>query len=271
MVGNEWEFNKIQGCRCDGGFTGKDCSQRICPKGDDPLTWPVAALPGGYLGETWSVTFTFLEGPDFQGDGTSGAVTATTFNFYLEIDDMWGTTHRSRPMSFPVEDTRAGTNTALGAATLVGDIRDALLDMECIQALSAAPTIVSNVVAAAGAAPLMHNVVITFQLTAPLRLNAVRARYKNECVVSGCYPLLTANIFQIQAAAPADSYPGGVYTYPNQVKRAIPSLVITKVAPDANAESAECSNRGVCDLATGLCQCFEGHYGNACELQTILV
>lgn len=33
-----WDGDKIQACLCDGGFYGPDCSQRYCPKGDDPLT-----------------------------------------------------------------------------------------------------------------------------------------------------------------------------------------------------------------------------------------
>lgn len=33
-----WDFNKIQGCACDAGFQGHDCSLRSCPRGDDPRT-----------------------------------------------------------------------------------------------------------------------------------------------------------------------------------------------------------------------------------------
>ncbi|RLN47467.1 hypothetical protein BBJ28_00004217 [Nothophytophthora sp. Chile5] len=33
-----WDFNKIQGCICDEGFEGFDCSRRSCPRGDDPRT-----------------------------------------------------------------------------------------------------------------------------------------------------------------------------------------------------------------------------------------
>ncbi|KAL4110106.1 hypothetical protein PRIC1_001799 [Phytophthora ramorum] len=33
-----WDADKIMGCQCDPGFTSIDCSQRECPKGDDPLT-----------------------------------------------------------------------------------------------------------------------------------------------------------------------------------------------------------------------------------------
>lgn len=34
----DWDGDKIQACVCDGGFYGPDCSQRYCPKGDDPMT-----------------------------------------------------------------------------------------------------------------------------------------------------------------------------------------------------------------------------------------
>ena len=32
----------------------------------------------------------------------------------------------------------------------------------------------------------------------------------------------------------------------------------------------DCSNRGLCDYATGKCQCFDGYYGQACNLQSAL-
>jgi hypothetical protein len=36
-------------------------------------------------------------------------------------------------------------------------------------------------------------------------------------------------------------------------------------------EDEECSGRGTCDHSVGVCTCFEGHFGDACSLQTILV
>jgi len=33
-----WDAGKIQGCKCDLGYQGSDCSSRVVPKGDDPLT-----------------------------------------------------------------------------------------------------------------------------------------------------------------------------------------------------------------------------------------
>jgi hypothetical protein len=33
-----WDAKMIHGCKCDQGWGGFDCSQRICPRGDDPMT-----------------------------------------------------------------------------------------------------------------------------------------------------------------------------------------------------------------------------------------
>jgi len=34
----QWDWQKIQGCKCDLGWEGASCAARICPAGDDPLT-----------------------------------------------------------------------------------------------------------------------------------------------------------------------------------------------------------------------------------------
>jgi hypothetical protein len=33
-----WDANRVQGCVCDSGWTGYDCSERLCISGDDPMT-----------------------------------------------------------------------------------------------------------------------------------------------------------------------------------------------------------------------------------------
>ena len=39
LVYNEnWDHDKIYGCRCDAGYTGYDCSLHECPYGDDPMS-----------------------------------------------------------------------------------------------------------------------------------------------------------------------------------------------------------------------------------------
>ncbi|KAG5185323.1 tenascin-like protein [Tribonema minus] len=44
-----WDAAMIYGCACDKGFSGPDCSIRLCPTGDDPLT-------GGQRNEQQAVT-----------------------------------------------------------------------------------------------------------------------------------------------------------------------------------------------------------------------
>jgi len=40
---------------------------------------------------------------------------------------------------------------------------------------------------------------------------------------------------------------------------------------DPKVENEECSNRGQCNRATGLCECFSGFYGISCSRQTTMV
>ena len=42
-----WDADKHQMCVCDAGFSGVDCSQRICPRSDDPLTPSTPRWCGG--------------------------------------------------------------------------------------------------------------------------------------------------------------------------------------------------------------------------------
>jgi len=39
----------------------------------------------------------------------------------------------------------------------------------------------------------------------------------------------------------------------------------------AGYEQRDCSGRGICDYNTGVCKCFSGFFGEACNIQTILV
>jgi hypothetical protein len=36
-------------------------------------------------------------------------------------------------------------------------------------------------------------------------------------------------------------------------------------------EQRDCSGRGICDYESGICKCFSGFFGEACEKQTILI
>lgn len=71
---NLWDGDKIQGCVCDPGYQGYDCSERQCPRGDDPLEG--AATPN-------VVSFVIAD--------TDGADTGF-FTFVDQFGDKWKTT-----------------------------------------------------------------------------------------------------------------------------------------------------------------------------------
>eukprot|EP00567_Pseudictyota_dubia_P009535 CAMPEP_0197444514 /NCGR_PEP_ID=MMETSP1175-20131217/9984_1 /TAXON_ID=1003142 /ORGANISM="Triceratium dubium, Strain CCMP147" /LENGTH=338 /DNA_ID=CAMNT_0042975319 /DNA_START=51 /DNA_END=1067 /DNA_ORIENTATION=- len=212
-----WDYWKIQGCKCDGGWDGTDCSKRLCPKGDDPLT-----IRSGTSGQDWTFTFSADGGADI-----------TDMYAYFEVVDLYGTTHRSRPFLL-IDGGAAGDQTVLTRT---------LLDMPCFTSLD-------TVTVSAG--PSVVNVV----LEDPYRVTDFRLVYGSKaCRDAGCYPLLTADTV---TAGFADDY--------IDLTVAVTDGTLTTLA-----ESAECSNRGDCDYATGICKCYEGHFGLACERQTILV
>ena len=39
-----WDKDQIFGCACDVGFSGYDCSEMLCPAGDDPITAGVSEV-----------------------------------------------------------------------------------------------------------------------------------------------------------------------------------------------------------------------------------
>jgi hypothetical protein len=47
-----WDQDKSMSCKCDAGYDGADCSERQCPKGDDPLTTKTIVLDT--IDSTWS-------------------------------------------------------------------------------------------------------------------------------------------------------------------------------------------------------------------------
>jgi hypothetical protein len=98
-----WDATKARVCKCDPRYHGHDCSVRMCPKGDDPLTKEVditqEMTTSLQLDEVQNVTVQSVNGIPING----GEVTFTYTDLY---NGVWTT----RPISLPDAKTYTNNN-----------------------------------------------------------------------------------------------------------------------------------------------------------------
>jgi hypothetical protein len=97
-----WDSMKARACKCDAKWTGHDCSGRMCPKGDDPLTSEVdvtqASTTSLQVNEVQNVTVQAV-----SANMNSGEVTFTYTDLY---NGQWTT----RPVELPLVKTWSNKN-----------------------------------------------------------------------------------------------------------------------------------------------------------------
>ena len=212
-----WDADKHQMCVCDAGFDGIDCTQRTCPRGNDPLSPNSPRWCGGVpcadevqqfrLSSAGASTFKF----------TFVNMRNATLVAYFTVDTAIGLPGAVPEPSIALagENTNAGIIMAALRAIPGGE-----LQMVEVRALSDDLTDI-----------LSRTFYVTF-------VGLPGTQYLIELVaVSG------EGIVEVQ---PSEQTHG-------------------------NLQDIECSSRGLCNRLTGLCSCFGGYYGVACEYQNALI
>jgi len=249
-----WDRMKTRSCACDRGFESTDCSQRMCPKGDDPLT-DCDAAGTAHQNDVQLLTFN-------NELMVAAAVSDTDVDgsFTLTFMDMFGGNYTTRPIE--VLGQAAAANVA--AAQPYAD------DMEL--ALEALPNfVIPNVTVT----PVVRGGVYDFEVEF---VDAANAGMQNllQCSMLGGAAvsdvLVNANTYNFAAAQPRFIAP--VPTTPPTDRSDAASCTAVHKALHAGLgqvykEHTECSDRGVCDGNTGLCGCFDGYVGEACASQTV--
>ncbi|GMF16079.1 unnamed protein product [Phytophthora lilii] len=272
-----WDQEKIMGCVCDAGFEGHDCSLRTCPKGDDPLTPNqfdmVQAIvidtaggsgfltyydPYGNAYTTEKITF----GAAFSNDATTCANIEKALRrlpnnvlntVHVEVADRFYAFERPLPLDLVegagktkkvFNDDDSGTHTMDGNGVQIATI--------CEVQFTSEP----------GTTGYQHL----------LECNIVGHDAPGQHPISEGLPV---------AVAPAPAPTCKVYeVYPVEVVvsdlNADNSVLDEQIGDGTTlyrplTELAECSGRGTCDYATGICACFAGHMGLACQKQEALV
>mmetsp|Transcript_25704 Transcript_25704/g.37916 ORF Transcript_25704/g.37916 Transcript_25704/m.37916 type:complete len:397 (+) Transcript_25704:100-1290(+) len=222
-----WDGEKTMRCQCDRGYEGADCSDRICPHGDDVLT--TCAADSNH--DVQVITFT---DPTSAWDTQQDAGGAPLF-YTLTFEDHFGGVYKTRPIALnKVENQNA-------------------LDAQA--ALEALPnSAIPSVQVSSSVTDLTVTVSFTDAATTGKQNTLVAAIINSDltCEEGGQQPY-TQNDAALDDLSVAVAHQG-------------------LADEDSNyEENVPCGNRGICDSSVGKCECFEGHTGEACEIQSVFV
>ena len=253
-----WDTKKARGCVCDATYGDVDCSKKMCPYGTDVLDFRLNSVYDANY-QVQKIKFVSL---------TGGVVNLKDRTFALQFVSKLNETFSTIPIVFP--DCTDPT----GIADAVSDIQLALLQLpnRVIDGVSVSYLNKDNAAAVAGAgADPSFNFLVTFtgaSVQGPQHPLVVLA---DECQ-RGCTPKIDGLNLEtrvsISASSAIDEADGSaVYEGDYISQQSGKGLQSNKV--DYN--SYECGRRGKCDYTTGLCACFNGYTGEACNIQTTLV
>jgi len=254
--GNLWATNKFQGCRCDGGWGGNDCSLRQCPRGDDPETQCADDL-----------------GNDKQVVECTNLMPDKEHFFKLRFTDLLGNRYNTRAI---VIKPHAGTVTDANKQDL-GTKYSVAASQSIQTALESLPNF---------AIPKV-------EVTVPTGIPTYGTSPKEECTTekvgkkwkTTCKdvpkPDFTAKMtvqFEVVFTDARNSGQQSLLEVVSDVKCASgvqpkftneidPKCTVsrTKIAASTLREKSECSNRGLCNRKTAECNCFDGYTGLACD------
>jgi hypothetical protein len=346
-----WDDDKNSACRCDPGYSGIDCSLRLCPVGDDPLTWDASScggsacvsevqsfsVDGAQAAGKYSLVFTNFDGAAY-----------TTAPFTL---DTRGTPAANAAAQLAVQAALHGVPNNVTGTVIVQASGGGLFSYQQLRVKVTFSTRSGNLPAMALQAQAGAGRSYLFQPSQPVQTlsfpglasgNAYVAQYKIFPTDTSLFPSVDGDAYWTSAVSSAFVYqadPAGIlaavtaiasalnsipvitYAYPGffvadanvvgeridsstfKVNVAFPDFLTgsialsTKVVASAssstistaswqgvasgnvallsdnvngNREAVTCSNRGICDFATGLCSCFAGQTGEDCSQQNAL-
>ena len=231
-------------CLCDPGYQGIDCAERQCPRGADPLLNDERWC--GHTACAWEVqSFTL------QKTGT------TTYR--VSLTDSVNVTH-----------------VALATLDTAGNTYNGFVDPSSAVFPSVLPepttTLAGQIMAALRATPAGLLQQVEVWPAAAVGTSPQDLTFRVTFVgVAGNQELLTVEVY---AGA------GGITCNPDHPAYAADTAGGSCAANGAsrtvfrktvgNRPETECATRGNCDFKTGVCKCFTGFYGAACENQNAL-
>jgi hypothetical protein len=256
---NHWDSEKSQTCVCDFGYTGPDCSLRLCPKGRDPL------LRGK----------TLCNNADCQSEVQS---------IVIKLATAAGSTPLVMRLGYIDIHGSDPTRPLYSAPFTLDTGFTAFIYEELLQ--NALSTFPNNVLFGV-------NVTISGAADGGTPVTGI---YKQQTVLSGDNdelefkfdfrhgPQGNVNPIFIDKVSGGTGFEYATYDSAGKVTT-VNNAAGTNVAETAglasqavntvteaagNTPYIECSGRGMCDYSSGLCECFAGYFGPVCSYQNAL-
>lgn len=258
-----WEYDKFPVCKCDNGWSGIDCSRRDCPKGFDPVHQRLE----------YTITFGLFG----ESDGRSEKYTTPPYHFNIIYDHMKYETITLIPRDISRCYPVAG---ALDPGFL------AEISEEIKRAIHVVPDFTQTTVSAVcGAFNRVKGEKLDKEptpstggketkgiiVTIKLKYTDYERFYKNgfQFTVHSEKPLKDDHQLDEDVTELKDKNIDLTTLISNSSAERKDSDG-KEVTDDENIVANyldECSKRGICDTQTGLCKCFDGYAGSACENQ----
>jgi EGF-like domain len=227
---DRWDADSAQSCICDAGYGGSDCSQRLCPRNDDPLTSGSRSCGGKQCSyEVQSVTFMDAASTLYRITFTDGM--NASHHAHIRLDIAGTPNGWVNPALSNAEQPATGTIAAL--------LRDSLRSLPFGGLSKIEVTAAANAVENPGS-----------ELSRTFRVKFVG--------VGGTQELLS--ILPLEGPGTLSYNPDSSSydpVYPTESSRSVVRVTI------GTYEEIECGGRGVCDRSTGICTCTIGFTGEA--------
>lgn len=257
-----WEYEKFPVCKCDNGWSGIDCSKRNCPKGFDPVHERLEySLTFGLIGDKIENTDKYI---------------APKYHFNIVYDHMKYTSITLIPRDISACYPEAGTLDVGFLAEISEEIK---------RAIHIVPDFTQTTVSAhcdmfdratgekydgkvdtipTGNGNSKYRYMKGVNVTISLKYTDYDKFFKNGFQFTVHSEEELSENYQLDK----DDVNGNL-KQPVDLKTLISNSKEYKINGEKILTEylAECGQRGLCQADTGLCKCFDGYSGTACETQ----
>lgn len=227
-----WDAGRSRSCVCDAGWTGLACDRRLCPMGNDILDVMPGFDPNSNVG---------LPG---YGNEVAQVQTITLF-------DAQGNNNNFASKSFAIRFT-SKMNETFVTQPIMWNLSDDILEGFIETALKELPNkVVDDVSVSIDSSNGANGVIINISFIG----NSVQGKqYKVEVLTEPCKDGCTPRITGLT----------NLRTFSDT------TLSTVEITTAGSLESYECGRRGKCDFSIGICKCFQGFTGEACNFLSAL-